>query len=133
MIGTNCDNCEPGYFNIISGEVLYILVVYFDLLHNYIELNKTFLILIFKNLQGCQACNCDPIGSLNHTCDVNTGQCICREGVTGLHCDQCLPYHYGFSVDGCKPCDCDSIGSTNLQCDPSGQCPVRYDSICCLQ
>ena len=97
VLGTNCDACEPGYYNIISGE-------------------------------GCQACNCDPIGSLNHTCDVNTGQCMCREGVTGLHCDQCLPYHYGFSIDGCKPCDCDNIGSTNLQCDPSGQCPC-YDNV----
>ncbi|XP_052121293.1 laminin subunit gamma-1 isoform X1 [Frankliniella occidentalis] len=97
VLGTNCDSCEPGYFNILSGE-------------------------------GCQACDCDPIGSVNHTCNVNTGQCVCREGITGLHCDQCLPYHYGFSTDGCKPCDCDGIGSTNLQCDPSGQCPC-YENV----
>lgn len=96
VIGTNCDTCEPGYYNIISGE-------------------------------GCQACNCDPIGSVNHTCNLQTGQCLCREGVTGPHCDQCLPYHYGFSTEGCKPCDCDGIGSTNLQCDPSGQCPCHVN------
>ncbi|XP_034232146.1 laminin subunit gamma-1 isoform X2 [Thrips palmi] len=78
-----------------------------------------------RSSEGCQACNCDPIGSLNHTCDIRTGQCLCREGITGLHCDQCLPDHYGFSTEGCKPCDCDGIGSTNPQCDPSGQCPCH--------
>jgi hypothetical protein len=25
--------------------------------------------------QGCAACNCDPMGSLNATCHVQTGQC----------------------------------------------------------
>ncbi|KAL1456196.1 hypothetical protein WDU94_000943, partial [Cyamophila willieti] len=92
VVGTNCDQCEVGHFNIRSG-------------------------------QGCQSCNCDPIGSVNRTCDHLTGQCVCRPGVTGSRCDLCEPYHYGFSLDGCKPCNCDQIGATSLQCDPSGQCP----------
>jgi hypothetical protein len=74
--------------------------------------------------QGCQSCNCDPVGSLNHTCDLYTGQCQCRPGVTGQRCDVCQPYQYGFSHAGCKPCECDQIGSLALQCDPLGQCPV---------
>lgn len=76
-------------------------------------------------LQGCQACNCDLIGSVNNTCDQPTGQCQCRQGVIGLRCDNCLPYQYGFSLEGCRPCDCDQIGSISLQCDPLGQCPVN--------
>lgn len=92
VIGTNCDECEPGYFDLNSG-------------------------------QGCQSCNCDPIGSLNNTCDIHTGQCHCRPGVTGLRCNSCLQYHYGFSTDGCKPCECDYIGSKSLQCGANGQCP----------
>lgn len=76
-------------------------------------------------LQGCQSCSCDPIGSINKTCDISTGHCYCRPGVTGKRCDMCKPHHYGFSDEGCKPCDCDEIGSKELQCDPSGQCPVR--------
>uniref|UniRef100_A0A8D9B170 Laminin subunit gamma-1 n=1 Tax=Cacopsylla melanoneura TaxID=428564 RepID=A0A8D9B170_9HEMI len=92
VVGTNCDQCEVGHFNIRSG-------------------------------QGCQSCNCDPIGSVNRTCDPLTGQCVCRPGVTGTQCQLCQSYHYGFSLDGCKPCNCDQIGSTSLQCDPSGQCP----------
>ncbi|KAJ8974238.1 hypothetical protein NQ317_016734 [Molorchus minor] len=80
----------------------------------------------YYNLQsgeGCQSCNCDPIGSVNQTCNVYTGQCHCREGVTGLRCDRCQARMYGFSIDGCKPCDCDIIGTKDLQCDSSGQCP----------
>lgn len=42
-----------------------------------------------------------------------------------LHCDECAPYHYGFSSDGCKPCDCDDSGSKGFQCDQNGQCPCN--------
>ena len=74
---------------------------------------------------GCQSCNCDPIGALNRTCNVRTGQCFCRPGVVGLRCDSCAVNQYGFSYDGCKPCQCDPIGSLSLQCDSNGQCPCR--------
>lgn len=90
--GRNCDQCEDGYYNIISGE-------------------------------GCQSCNCNPIGSINQTCNLYTGQCHCRPGITGLACDRCEDYKYGFSSEGCKNCDCDPIGSTGAQCNPMGQCP----------
>ncbi|KAJ9596346.1 hypothetical protein L9F63_012621, partial [Diploptera punctata] len=96
VVGKNCDRCEDGYYNIISGE-------------------------------GCHPCNCDPIGSLNHTCDLYTGQCQCRPGVTGQRCDVCQSYQYGFSLAGCKACDCDPVGSTVLQCDPLGQC--TYENV----
>ncbi|KAI1289518.1 Laminin subunit gamma-1 [Halotydeus destructor] len=76
--------------------------------------------------QGCQSCDCNPIGSVNRTCDTRTGQCYCREGVTGKKCDQCLPLHYGFSTKGCSLCECDPIGSSGLQCDLfTGQCACR--------
>ncbi|CAH0546889.1 unnamed protein product [Brassicogethes aeneus] len=92
VVGTNCDKCEDGFYNLQSGA-------------------------------GCQSCDCDTVGSLNHTCDSYTGQCFCRPGVTGLRCDHCETLKYGFSIKGCTDCDCDGIGSTDLQCDASGQCP----------
>ncbi|XP_060520359.1 laminin subunit gamma-1-like [Cylas formicarius] len=80
----------------------------------------------FFNLQsgeGCQSCNCDSVGALNHTCNLYTGQCYCRPGVTGLRCDHCETRKYGFSTEGCTDCDCDPIGSRDLQCDSVGRCP----------
>lgn len=51
---------------------------------------------------GCQKCSCDPLGSMNDVCDSITGQCVCKPGVGGLYCDQCLPNYYGFSLVGCS-------------------------------
>lgn len=39
--------------------------------------------------QNCQLCECDDGGSIDSTCDRNSGQCTCQEGVTGTRCDQC--------------------------------------------
>ena len=74
---------------------------------------------------GCEPCNCNLIGSVNRTCDPISGQCYCRPGVTGKNCDQCLPLHFGFSIEGCRHCDCDRVGSTSPQCDGDGQCNCK--------
>ncbi|KAI6173803.1 hypothetical protein M3Y98_01121600 [Aphelenchoides besseyi] len=72
---------------------------------------------------GCESCDCDPLGSLNTTCEVVTGQCTCKPGVTGRKCDQCALDHFGFSTEGCEPCNCNEDGSEPLPCDPkTGQC-----------
>ncbi|XP_013774278.1 laminin subunit gamma-1-like [Limulus polyphemus] len=74
---------------------------------------------------GCELCNCDPIGAFNRTCNVRTGQCFCRPGINGKRCDMCLPNHYGYSLEGCRACECDPVGSTLPHCDDSGQCECR--------
>ena len=51
--------------------------------------------------EGCENCNCNPLGSTSNECDITTGQCQCQPGVTGLKCDTCMRYHYGFSSTGC--------------------------------
>ncbi|KAL4219663.1 Laminin-type epidermal growth factor-like domai [Mactra antiquata] len=73
--------------------------------------------------QGCEACMCDPVGSLNDTCNLYTGQCECKPGVTGRMCDQCQRFYYGFSEIGCSACNCDPEGSLDMQCDTYGNCP----------
>ncbi|KAG6444665.1 hypothetical protein O3G_MSEX003474 [Manduca sexta] len=74
---------------------------------------------------GCKPCECNLEGSYNGTCHPQTGQCYCKPGIDGKHCDRCRAYHYGFSVEGCKDCDCDEWGSTNYQCDMAGQCSCQ--------
>lgn len=35
------------------------------------------------------ACDCHPIGSSGRTCNHTSGQCPCKDGVTGLTCNRC--------------------------------------------
>ena len=66
---------------------------------------------------GCSICNCNPIGSVDDTCDTVTGQCKCKSGVTGVSCDQCISGYHSFSINGCQECSCSKIGSINNSCD----------------
>jgi len=52
------------------------------------------------NLLTISGCNCNRYGSTRSDCDQMTGQCLCKQGVTGLKCDQC---QNGLPVDinGC--------------------------------
>ncbi|XP_020796887.2 laminin subunit gamma-1 [Boleophthalmus pectinirostris] len=94
VAGRDCSACEPGFYNLHSGE-------------------------------GCERCNCNPIGSTNGQCDVVSGQCECQPGVTGLQCQQCEVNFFGFSSSGCKPCDCDPEGSLSGQCKEDGRCECK--------
>ncbi|KAM4814939.1 usherin-like, partial [Thomomys bottae] len=59
--GKNCDQCEDQYFG-------------FD-----------------QQTGRCQPCNCHLSGALNATCHLVTGQCFCKQFVTGSKCDICVP------------------------------------------
>lgn len=74
------------------------------------------------NPDGCSVCNCDGLGSLDGTCDLNSN-CICKPGVGGSSCDQCKDGFYGLSVNGCQQCQCSEDGSINSTCDANdGTC-----------
>ncbi|KAJ9594983.1 hypothetical protein L9F63_013705, partial [Diploptera punctata] len=34
-------------------------------------------------------CDCHPIGASGKTCNQTTGQCPCKDGVTGVTCNRC--------------------------------------------
>lgn len=64
------------------------------------------------------ACDCDPSGSTAELCDQTTGQCPCRDGVTGRRCGKCYPGYYGFPL--CRRCQCNRLADI---CDPiTGDC-----------
>lgn len=35
------------------------------------------------------ACDCHPVGASGKTCNQTSGQCPCKDGVTGLTCNRC--------------------------------------------
>ncbi|XP_047662931.1 laminin subunit alpha-5 isoform X3 [Tachysurus fulvidraco] len=75
--------------------------------------------------KNCTKCNCSPCGTAS--CDPHTGQCHCKPGITGIHCDHCEHGTFGFeSCTGCHTCDCDAAAALVQPCDPvSGSCACR--------
>ncbi|XP_056156180.1 netrin-B [Lampris incognitus] len=52
---------------------------------------------------ACQPCQCHPLGAVGRWCNQTSGQCLCRDGVTGLRCNRCAPgYKQGRSP--LRPC-----------------------------
>ncbi|XP_056598862.1 netrin-1 [Triplophysa dalaica] len=53
--------------------------------------------------KACQPCQCHPMGAAGHWCNQSSGQCLCKEGVTGQRCNRCAPgYKQGHSP--LRPC-----------------------------
>ena len=66
---------------------------------------------------GCTSCTCNPTGSIGSDCNIGTGQCSCKPGVTGLSCDRCVDGFHSFSETGCQQCTCSDVGSVNNNCN----------------
>ncbi|XP_068087628.1 laminin subunit alpha-2 isoform X4 [Hyperolius riggenbachi] len=93
MTGEYCDKCADGYF----GDAL--------------------------GARSCQPCKCNVNGSIATTCNLQTGQCECRNNVIGRQCDECLPNCWWDSEKQlCQPCNCSVSGSMSQRCDITGRC-----------
>uniref|UniRef100_A0A8D2L172 Laminin subunit alpha-1 n=1 Tax=Varanus komodoensis TaxID=61221 RepID=A0A8D2L172_VARKO len=57
----------------------------------------------------CQRCQCNPSGSVHSNCHHLSGQCTCKQGVTGQLCDQCESRHIHVGNE-CLSCDDDCTG-----------------------
>ncbi|XP_015252644.1 PREDICTED: netrin-1-like [Cyprinodon variegatus] len=42
-----------------------------------------------REANECVACDCHPVGAAGKTCNHTTGQCPCKDGVTGITCNRC--------------------------------------------
>lgn len=58
----------------------------------------------------CIPCNCSPVGSISNVCNKKTGQCPCKEGITGHDCGNCPPRHV-VTDTGCLNCDDECTGT----------------------
>lgn len=104
---------------------------------------------LFYNPQGvalndpmaCQLCDCNLPGVQDGNvgnCSAlgpSSGQCDCKEFVTGRRCDQCLNGYYNLTAsnsNGCISCDCHVTGTVDgsTACDMiSGQCLCKANVI----
>lgn len=51
------------------------------------------------NPDGCENCNCDPGGALDHRCNELTGQCICRDNIHRRTCTAVWPGYFFQNLD----------------------------------
>ncbi|KAK5850322.1 hypothetical protein PBY51_014581 [Eleginops maclovinus] len=92
--GSSCDHCAPGY-------------------HGY---------------PACTACGCDPAGADEKSCNAtlrvcdctHAGECVCKVGVTGRRCEECVSGRFSLSsLDsaGCSLCFCSGVSE---ECEEQG-------------
>uniref|UniRef100_UPI0037E85A5F laminin subunit alpha-1 n=1 Tax=Semicossyphus pulcher TaxID=241346 RepID=UPI0037E85A5F len=89
--GRSCDQCAPGYYG-------------------YPE---------------CSACGCDVAGTDERFCNTtlrvcdcgHTGECVCKVGVSGRRCEECVSGWFALSADGCSQCFCSGL---SRDCEEKG-------------
>ncbi|EGT43369.1 hypothetical protein CAEBREN_17090 [Caenorhabditis brenneri] len=95
------------------------------------QCKPTFWDLQYHHEDGCRSCDCNTNGTISglNTCDLKTGQCLCKKNAAGRSCDQCAEGFYrlnSFNQLGCESCHCDIGGALRAECDiQSGQCKCR--------
>ena len=62
-----------------------------------------FNLRILQNLQNTSLkmsyfsdCECNMDGSVDNSCDINTGKCTCKPNVSGDKCDESTEGYFGF-------------------------------------
>ncbi|KAF7660188.1 hypothetical protein LDENG_00286980 [Lucifuga dentata] len=100
--GRHCHYCKEGYYRDLSKPI--------------------------SHRKACKACDCHPVGAAGKTCNQTTGQCPCKDGVTGITCNRCAkgyqqsrspiapcikipvapPTTTASSTENTEPSDCDS-------------------------
>eukprot|EP00057_Strongylocentrotus_purpuratus_P033905 XP_793215.4 PREDICTED: laminin subunit beta-2 [Strongylocentrotus purpuratus] len=152
--GQNCDRCLPGFFNFtsngcqacscdqdgsitqacdfITGQCPCKSGVALQDQTNHLGLTSDLRcsacqenFFNFGNPDGCRACGCHPLGSVDLQCSED-GVCSCLDTVGGVKCDSCLPSFFNLTSEGCSPCECDMGGSLTSECNNvTGVCSCK--------
>ncbi|TKS89923.1 Netrin-3 Netrin-2 [Collichthys lucidus] len=81
------------------------------------------------NSSPLQTCDCHPVGAAGKTCNQTTGQCPCKDGVTGITCNRCAK-GYQQSRSPVAPCiNCESYCKPvkgNLKINMKKYCKKDY-------
>ncbi len=59
--------------------------------------------------KACRPCNCHPVGSSGKICNQTSGQCPCKDGVTGPECNRCAK---GYQQSGSPIAPCIKVPKT---------------------
>ncbi|AZQ20889.1 laminin-type epidermal growth factor [Pompano iridovirus] len=104
VVGLQCDTCLPGYYGLYhdgickpcqchpAGTQMCDSQTGQCVCHTgvYGEACDQCMPGYFNIQAGCEACMCHPNQSISQQCDQD-GQCICKEGFTGLMCTVAIP------------------------------------------
>ncbi|KAK3103280.1 hypothetical protein FSP39_018141 [Pinctada imbricata] len=126
VVGTRCERCSPGFWNITSGEgcsdcgcdpsgSTSIECNQIDGQCDCIRYGNGEPARGGRDCASCPdlfwgdptvqcvACDCNDQGSAQRQCDRRTGQCVCLPGISGYKCDRCDRGTTG-ELPNCKPC-----------------------------
>ncbi|KAM9408306.1 LOW QUALITY PROTEIN: usherin [Pholidichthys leucotaenia] len=154
VVGVQCTNCAPNYYNrssdpekgLLQGCVPCICDPRGTVMGSVCDRNTGQCVCVptrhgkdcsscqpgfylSPNQSTCLECDCHPMGALQRDCESHTGQCECdHSSVGGRRCDQCRDTFFGFNpgLGRCHPCACDPVGSVSASCDPNtGVCECK--------
>ncbi|XP_062853410.1 netrin-1a isoform X2 [Trichomycterus rosablanca] len=100
--GRHCHYCKEGYYRDMSKPI--------------------------THRKACKACDCHPVGAAGKTCNQTTGQCPCKDGVTGITCNRCAK-GYQQSRSPIAPCIKIPVATPTTTASITEQ-PADCDSYC---
>ncbi|XP_062236101.1 laminin subunit alpha-1 [Platichthys flesus] len=86
----------------------------------------------------CAACGCDLSGTEETLCNTTlgvcdcrqTGECLCKVGVSGRRCEECVSGWFGLSTmnpDGCSKCFCSGLSRVCEEKGGLSRTPITLD------
>ncbi|XP_057713602.1 laminin subunit gamma-1 [Corythoichthys intestinalis] len=121
VVGRDCGACQPGFFNLHSGngcercncDAIGSTNGQCDMVSGQCECQpgvtgarceRCEVNFFGFGSSGCKPCDCDPEGAQSGQCQED-GRCLCRPGFVGARCDMCEEnYFYNRSAPGCQQC-----------------------------